>query len=45
MLNSSKKIWRMRMSEEFERTEFTNNIIGNKDGDGDKFVMDNPRTG
>ena len=34
----------MRMSEEFERTEFTNNIIGNKDG-GDKFVMDNPRTG
>ena len=32
------------MSEEFERTEFTNNIIGNKDG-GDKFVMDNPRTG
>ena len=23
----------MRMSEEFERTEFTNNIIGNKDGD------------
>ena len=35
----------MRMSEEFERTEFTNNIIGNKDGDDDKFVMDNPRTG
>ena len=35
----------MRMSEEFERTEFTNNIIGNKDGDGNKFVMDNPRTG
>ena len=33
------------MSEEFERTEFTNNIIGNKDGDDDKFVMDNPRTG
>ena len=32
------------MSEEFERTEFTNNIIGNKDG-GDKFVIDNPRTG
>ena len=35
----------MKVSEEFERTEFTNNIIGNKDGDGDKFVMDNPRTG
>ena len=35
----------MRVSEEFERTEFTNNIIGNKDGDGNKFVMDNPRTG
>ena len=34
----------MRMSEEFERTEFTNNIIGNKDGEN-KFVMDNPRTG
>ena len=34
----------MRVSEEFERTEFTNNIIGNKDGD-DKFVIDNPRTG
>ena len=33
------------MSEEFERTEFTNNIIGNKDGDDNKFVMDNPRTG
>jgi len=32
------------VSEEFERTEFTNNIIGNKDGD-DKFVIDNPRTG
>ncbi len=35
----------MRVSEEFERTEFTNNIIGNKDGDDNKFVMDNPRTG
>ena len=32
----------MRVSEEFERTEFTNNIIGNKDG-GDKFEFVGPQ--